>query len=49
MSLKCSDCEDGIVNSNSRLLLEAVNAEYEPNELEYEWEIFTVEDGEVFN
>ena len=43
--MTCPTCDDGIVNSDSRLLLVANSDLYPPDDLEYDWSIYVIEDS----
>lgn len=45
VEVTCPTCDDGIVNSDSRLLLVANSDLYPPDDLEYDWSIYVIEDS----
>ena len=47
VSLDCVQCEDGHVNSNQRVMLKSHVPGYSDDELEYEWVLNTIIDGDL--
>jgi len=45
VAVSCPLCQDGVVNADRRLLLQAGHHGYKEEELEFEWQLYFIADG----
>ena len=45
MTLSCSECDDGLINSDQRLIVEARHPGHREADLDYSWKLYIVADG----
>ena len=45
VSVNCPLCEDGLVNADRRLILQAGHHGYKEEELDFEWRLYVIADG----
>ena len=45
VSILCAQCEDGLINTDDRLVLEAVQHHFTDAQVQYIWTLNVVQDG----